>query len=164
MTQSNLAITYSRLGRIEEAARIEDEVYSEHVRFFGEENRNTLVAASNYASSLIRLQRFEEAKPLLRRTMPMTRRVFGENHEFTLKIRWCLAVALYKDPGATLDDLREAVTMLEETERTARRVLGGVHPLTEGIEKSLQNARAALRANETGDVSSVCEALRKAEV
>ena len=54
--------------------------------------------------------------------------------------------------------------MLEETERTARRVLGGVHPLTEGIEKSLQNARAALRANETGDVSSVCEALRKAEV
>ena len=33
-----------------------------------------------------------------------------------------------RDDGATLDDLREAVTTLEETERTARRVLGGAHP------------------------------------
>ena len=64
----------------------------------------------------------------------------------------------------TLDDLREAVTMLKETERIARRVLGGVHPLTEGIEKSLQNARAALAARDGDDASSVREALRKAEV
>ena len=59
------------------------------------------------------------------------------------------ARALYFDTGATLDDLREAVTTLEETERTARRVLGGTHPLTEGIEVDLQNARAKLRARET---------------
>ena len=148
MTQSNLAITYSRLGRIEEAARIEDEVYSEHVRFFGEENRNTLVAASNYASSLIRLQRFEEAKPLLRRTMPMTRRVFGENHEFTLKIRWCLAVALYKDPGATLGDLRKAVATFEEIEPIARRVLGSAHPDATAIEFHLENSRTTLSDRE----------------
>ena len=96
--------------------------------------------------------------------MPVARRVLGENHEDTLRLRWVYAKALYQDGDATLDDLREAVNTLEETERIARRVLGGVHPLTEGIEKSLQNARAALRANETGDVSTVCEALRKAEV
>ena len=53
------------------------------------------------------------------------------------------------DPGATLEDIREAVTTLEETERTARRVLGGQHPLTTEIEKSLQNSRAVLRAHET---------------
>ena len=36
------------------------------------------------------------------------------------------AKALYKDDkAATLDDLRDAVTTLEEMERTARRVLGG---------------------------------------
>ena len=46
---------------------------------------------------------------------------------------------LYKDDGATLDDLREAVTTLEETDRTARRVFGGAHPLTVDIEDSLQN-------------------------
>ena len=59
------------------------------------------------------------------------------------------AIALRNDPGATLDDLREAVTTLEETERTARRVLGGAHPHTAGMEQSLREARAALRARET---------------
>ena len=58
------------------------------------------------------------------------------------------AGALHLDPDATLDDLREALTTLEETERIARRVLGGAHPLTNAIETALQNARAALRARE----------------
>ena len=53
------------------------------------------------------------------------------------------------DPDATLDDLREAVTTLEETERIARRVFGGVHPLTVGLEGDLRDARAALRARKT---------------
>ena len=58
-------------------------------------------------------------------------------------------MALYMDPAATLDDLREAVTTLEDTERIARRVLGGAHPLTVEIEHNLENSRAALRARET---------------
>ena len=57
--------------------------------------------------------------------------------------------ALYEDPGATLDDLNEAVEMLEEATRTARRVLGGAHPLTYSIERILRTARANLRARET---------------
>ena len=63
-------------------------------------------------------------------------------------MRMNYARALYKDDDATLDDHREAVTTLEETTRTARRVLGGAHPTAAGMEKSLQNARAALRARE----------------
>ena len=59
------------------------------------------------------------------------------------------AIALGSDTGATLDDLREAVTTLDETERTARRVLGGAHPLIVDIEGYLRNARAALRARDT---------------
>ena len=39
--------------------------------------------------------------------------------------------------------------MLEETEPTARRVLGGAHPLVESIAKDLRKVRAALRACET---------------
>ena len=58
-------------------------------------------------------------------------------------MRWNYAVALGKAGGATLEDLCEAVTMFEETERTARRVLGGAHPLTSTIERELQKARAA---------------------
>jgi len=59
------------------------------------------------------------------------------------------AQALYGDADATLDDLREAVTTLEETERTARRVFGGAYPLTPTIEAILREARDALRASET---------------
>ena len=81
--------------------------------------------------------------------MPLARRVLGEGHQFTLSMKKIYATALCFDPGATLDDLREAVTTFEEIERTARRVLGGAHPTTMGIENDLRNARAALRARET---------------
>jgi hypothetical protein len=59
------------------------------------------------------------------------------------------AQTLYKDECATLDDLREAVATLEDSERTARRVLGGAHPTVAAIERTLGEARAALRARET---------------
>ena len=59
------------------------------------------------------------------------------------------AKALYQDESATLDDLREAVTTLEETVRTARRVFGVSHPITSGLEVRLRDARGALRARET---------------
>ena len=52
------------------------------------------------------------------------------------------------DAGATLDHIREAVTTLEDTDRIARRVLGGAHPLVSDIEYELRGAQAALRACE----------------
>ena len=65
-------------------------------------------------------------------------------------MRKVYARALYRDPGATLDDLREAVTTLEDVVRTARRVLGGSHPLTPKFEGALQKARTVLGAREAG--------------
>ena len=106
-------------------------------------------ALADYAYSLFALQRFEEAKALSRQTMPVARRVLGESNDLTLIMRMNYARALYKDDDATLDDLREAVATLEDSERIARRVLGGAYPLTTGIEGALQNARAALGARET---------------
>ena len=95
------------------------------------------------------LSRFEEAKSLLRKEIPVARRVLGEGHRLALKMRWIYAEALYKDGSATLDDLREAVTTLEDAERIARRVLGGAHPLVEHIEYALGRLGEALRARET---------------
>ena len=102
-----------------------------------------------YANDLFHLRRFEEAKSLLRKTIPVARRVLREGDKITLAMRWMYARALYKHDRATLDDLREAVTTLEATERIARRVFGGAHPDTMGIEAALRGARAALRAHET---------------
>ena len=58
------------------------------------------------------------------------------------------AVTLCLENGGTLDNIREAVATMEEIEPVARRVLGGAHPLTTGIEGALRRARAAL-ARET---------------
>ena len=86
--------------------------------------------------------------------MPLARRVLGENHDFTLSMKKSYATALCFDPGATLDDLREAVTTLEDVGRIARQMLGGSHPYTEGIAGALRNAQAALRARETPSASA----------
>ena len=56
----------------------------------------------------------------------------------------CYAMALYYHDGATLDDLHEAVATLEDAGRIARQVLGGAHPLTEGIEGDLRRSSRAI--------------------
>ncbi len=129
------------------------EIYSGKLKLYGEEHRETITDANNYALSLHRLQRYAEAKSLLRRMMPVARRVLGDSDEITFSMRWIYGGALFRD-NATLDDLREAVSTLEDLARIARRVLGGTHPHTTGIEVSLQNARAALRARETPSTSA----------
>ena len=125
------------------------DVYCGRMKLDGEDDEKTLRAASNYAMSLKGLQRFGEAKLLLRKTLPVTRRVRGDSNGDTLRLKWNYAEVLFQDTGATLDDLREAVTTLEDTAPTARRVLGIAHPITKGIEDALQKARAARDANET---------------
>ena len=149
VSQNNLAGTYQVVGRVEEALRIQRDVYSGYLKLHGEEHGKTLVAANNYTVDLVEAKRFEEAKSVLCKMIPVARRVSGDDDENTLKMRWNYAKALYINDSATLDDVHEAVTTLEDIARTARRVLGGAHPLTYWIENSLRNARAALRARET---------------
>ncbi len=113
-------------------------------RFAGARRR-----ANNYADSLIKLERLEEAKSLMRKTISAARRVFGKDASATQKMRSVYAGALYSDPTATLDDCHEAVTMLEEAARTSRRMLGAAHPTVVLIGNTLREARAMLRARET---------------
>jgi len=153
-TQNNLALSYMSLRRFAEALQMRRDVYSRRLKLTGREHTNTLIAASNYATSLHSLLRFKEAKALLLKTIPVARRVLGEGNEITLKMRKIYARALHEDASATLDDLREAVTTLEDLERIARRVLGGAHPITMQIERHLQHARAALAARETPPTSN----------
>ena len=84
----------------------------------------------------------------MRKSIPVARRVLGESNDITLRLKKIYGRALHEDPGATLDDLREAVTMLEDAARIARRVLGPSPPATEDTVHSLQKARAALAARD----------------
>jgi len=144
--QGNLASTYHALGRLDSALQLKRDVYSGRLKLLGPDHINTVTSAYNYANSLMYLKHFKEAKSLMRKTIPVAPRLFGENSDLTLNMRKIYAITLYKDGSATLDDLREAVTTLEETERIARRVFGGAHPLTVEIERPLRAARAILRA------------------
>jgi len=148
-TQGNLAMTYAELGRTKQALQIEREVYFGHLKLKGEEHFETLQIANNYATTLLNLQRYGETKSLLRKTVTVAHRVLGADNRLTLMLRLNYTVALCRDAGATLDDLREALNTLEEIEPTARRVFGGAHPLSSAIERDLRVARAVLRARET---------------
>ena len=53
-------------------------------------------------------------------------------------------MAICSDRDATLDDLREAETTLEDVARTARRVLGGANPTAVAIADSMRRARVHL--------------------
>jgi len=159
VTQGNLAIAYERNGRPEDCLRTWQDIYSRCLEFFGEEHEQSILGALNYASTLNDLERFAEARSLFGKVIPVARRVLGDSHDITLRMRSNYARALYVDPGATLDHLREAVTTLEETDLTARRVLGGAHPVTMGIESDLRNTRAALGAREESDVSGAMAAM-----
>ena len=94
----------------------------------------------------------------MRKTMPVAQRFLGENDETTLRTRWYYARALYFDPGATLDDLREAVTTLQEIEPIGRRVFGGAHPFVIDIEHALEQSSAVAAVHEAaknGDMSAM---------
>ena len=154
--QSNIADTYKHLGDHEKALSMDRDVYFGNVKLYGEEHEQTIRMALNYGTLLGQLNRFEEAKLLLRKFIPAARRVLGENHGRTLKIRWAYADALFGDPSATLDDLREAVATLEETERTARRVFGNSHPTVLDIGEDLKSSREALaRLGEDSDKAAI---------
>ena len=139
-------MTYAELGRTKQALQIEREVYFGHLKLKGEEHFETLQMANNYATTLLHLQRYGEAKSLLRKTVTVAHRVLGADNRLTLTLRANYALALCRDAGATLDDLREALNTLEAIRPTARRAAGSAHPLAMGIEAALEQARDALRA------------------
>jgi tetratricopeptide (TPR) repeat protein len=148
IAQNNIASMYQELGRHEEALLLRQEVYSKRLRFNGKENISTLRAAYNYANDLLSLQRFVESRSLLRETLPVAQRFLGGSYDLTLALRCIYARTLYENPAATLDDVREAVTTLEDDARVTRRVFGGAHPATSSVEIALRESRAALRARD----------------
>ena len=68
-----------QLGRHEEALQLKyRQVYFGHLKLNGEEHLSTLGAANNYAFvPCSNSKRYEEARSLLRKTMPVAQRVLG---------------------------------------------------------------------------------------
>ena len=129
------------------------DVCAETSRLDGEESKSALAEALNYAIMLKRINRLEETKSLVRKIIPVVRRVLGEGHRLTLTMQWIYAMALYQDDGATHDDLRESVETLESVAKSWKRVFGPSHPDTMKVQGALSEARdllACARASRDG--------------
>ena len=140
--QTRVGYSYNALGRHEEGLPLQRDVYSGRLKLHGENHQETIWSAGYLANSLYRTRRFDEGKALLRKVIPVARRVLGKGNIDVVRLRWSYGCFLYRAPDATLDDIREAVATMEEIERTARRMLGGAHPLTIAIAVSYTHLRA----------------------
>ena len=65
------------LGQLETALRMRREVYAGMLKLIGEQHKDTLREAGNYALLLCRLKHYAEAKSLLLKMVPVARRVLG---------------------------------------------------------------------------------------
>ena len=116
---------------------MEREVYSGRLKLLGEEHPRTLLTANNCANSLLILERFEEAKRLLRKVIPVAQRALGAEHEITLSIREDLSRAIL-DGDSSANEKRQALQRLEDTVAVMRRVLGPAHPDTVHAQGQLE--------------------------
>jgi hypothetical protein len=79
---------------------------------------------------------------LLRKVAPLSRRMFGPDHDVTLSARRLYAKSLYLANAASRDDVTKATTILEDVARTAGRRASCIW--TEEIDDSLEAAREKL--------------------
>ena len=63
----------------------------------------------------------------------------------SLRLRWVYANSLTDSADATIDDLVEAVEVLEPIAKSWKRVMGERHPETQSARNSLESAREKLR-------------------
>ena len=106
-------------------------------------------ATNNYAVVLLDLDRHAEAKALIRKTMPVARRTLGAEHDLTLNFRDVYGRCLCRDPGASRDDVAEAIEIMDDVQRRARRVFGPGHPNWNTLPQELTAAREKLASFDT---------------
>ena len=109
---------------------MERDVFDNKKEWFGMEQRTTLLSALNLADSLFhRRDCSVEFNSLLREALPHAR-ALGPEDDTYLGLRALQAQAVTDDAAASLDDVAEAVTILEDISNISRRVMGPTHPLS----------------------------------
>ena len=145
--KGNLGSAYTGAGRYDEALAIWREVNERGEALRGPEHEETLYSAGNFASILLAVGRHDEAKTLLRdNVLPTARRVLSPENDVIVSCDSMLALAIYKADDASVEDLREAVALLEAVSTTSRRVYGANHPKVALNEGRLDAAQAKLAA------------------
>ena len=148
IVKGNVANCLKALGRVEEELALRREIYAGHLILRGPlDSTTTIVSALNLGVSLNDHGRYAESKAFFRENLGPDsdfQRALGREHFYTLRARVIYATALYEDSDASIGDIREAVNILEDVCRRARRVLGDAHPDYPRFLSRLAKAKGAL--------------------
>lgn len=120
-----LAQLFLYIGKLHEAAELEEQVLSMRTELLEPEIPDTLKSMSNLASIYLSQGRLEESKELLLQTLDTKKRILGKEHPDTLSSMDILAKVL-NSQGRN----EEAEHMLRETLALREMVLGREHPST----------------------------------
>ncbi|MDV9175899.1 FxSxx-COOH system tetratricopeptide repeat protein, partial [Streptomyces sp. W16] len=141
-----LAMTFAAVGDHERALALHQDLFDRR-RVLGEDDPETLIAASNLAIRLADVGRVEEAVVLGEGTLARRRRVLGEDHPNTL-----IAASNLANRLADVGRVEEAVVLGEGTLAGQRRVLGEDHPNT-----LITASNLAIRLADVGRVEEAVE-------
>ncbi|CZR61670.1 uncharacterized protein PAC_11567 [Phialocephala subalpina] len=124
-SKANLASTYRKQGRWEEAGELDVQLIETSKSVFGKDHPDTLRSIANLASTLWSRGRLEEAERLNVQVMESRKRVLGAEHPDTLTSVANLA-STYKSQVR----LEEAERLYVQVIESRKRVLGAEHPQT----------------------------------
>ena len=90
------------------------------------------------------LEQFDEARAFLRDRIPEAIRALGKDNANTFRLQRMYAQCLYKNEGASREDVTAAIATLEELDRKITRIYGASHPQTGATRSRLAEAREKL--------------------
>ncbi|KAI1113675.1 hypothetical protein F5Y14DRAFT_417451 [Nemania sp. NC0429] len=129
---SNIAASYSRLGKYSECESLLQQVLEIAERVLGTEHPNTLIALNNLAVNNSEQGKHEEAEKLHRKTLELREKVLGSEHRGTFQSKRNLASVLI-DQGK----YGEAEKIVRQTLEIQKKVLGREHSDTLDSETTL---------------------------
>ena len=124
-SMNNLAITYVKQKRLEEAERLFTQVSEARTRMLGAEHPDTVIVMSNLAYVYSQRSRWEEAEKLAMQVLEAQKGALGAEHPKTLNTMSILAMTYDKNGR-----LEEAEKLQLQVLEIRKRVLGVQHPLT----------------------------------
>ena len=123
--QNNLATTYEKAGRLNEAITLFEQVLADRIRILGDKHPDTLASRNNLAGAYLAANRPEESIALYEQVLTDRIGILSDDHPDTLASRNNLAYA-YQSIGC----FTKAISQVQQVLADSIRILGEDHPRT----------------------------------
>jgi tetratricopeptide (TPR) repeat protein len=133
--RNNLAYSYDKAGRLDQAIPLYEQALADRERVLGADHPDTLASQDLLAGAYRSASRLDQAIPLYEQTLADRERVLGADHPDTLASVNNLAFAY--ELASRLD---QAIVLYEQALADRERVLGADHPETLASRNNLAGA------------------------